>query len=262
MEKIYADLIFAIDEYRYHLEFQTKYDKTMVIRMIEYGLSKVREAKASENISDDIILEFPMPLVIQVEHNDNSQDEINAYIKISGQPESLNFKVPVINMWKYELKDVIERQWYLLIPYCLMKYRELLKTNEITVKPKDEFKAEMNLIIEKTHELHKSGKISNTFFPPLMKMIILISNHINEKFIHDSEIRKELTQMNSIINPLGSTTIQKYLDEGEERGKKTIAVNMLKDGKTIKEITKYTQFSEKAIEELAKEYKIDLNRKS
>jgi len=126
LEKIYADLIFSIDEYRYHLEFQTKYDKIMIIRMIEYGLSKVREVKASESMSDDIILEFPMPLVIQVERNNNSQDEINAYIKISGQPESLHFKVPVINMWKYELKDIIERQWYLLIPYCLMKYRHYL----------------------------------------------------------------------------------------------------------------------------------------
>ena len=71
--------------------------------MLEYGLSKVKEAKVSGNISDGIILEFPMPLVVQVEQNDNSQDEINAFIKISGCPESLNFKVPVINMWKYEL---------------------------------------------------------------------------------------------------------------------------------------------------------------
>ena len=117
----------------------------------------------------------------------------------------------------------------------------------------------MNLIIEKTHELHKDGKISNAFFPPLMKMIILISNHINEKFIHDSEIRKELTQMNSVLNPLGSTTIQKYLDEGEEKGKKEIAIDMLKDKEPISKIIKYTKFSEKAIEELAKEYGLKLN---
>ena len=176
-----------------------------------------------------------MPLVIQVERNNNSQNEINAYIKISGQPESLHFKVPVINMWKYELKDIIERQWYLLIPYCLMKYRQLFNSNKITDSQKDEFKSEMNLIIEKTHELHNDGKISNAFFPPLMKMIILVSNHINEKFIHNSEIRKqELTQMNSVLNPLGSTTIQKYLDEGEEKGKKAVAIDMLKDDKPLR----------------------------
>jgi len=190
LEKIQADLMFMIDGYRYHFELQTKFDKTIIIRMIEYGLSKVKEIKASDTAFDDIVLEFPMPLVIQVERNDNSQDAINAYIKISGCSESLNFKVPVINMWKYELDDVIERQWYLLIPYCLMKYRKLLKPGEVTAKQKDEFNAEMKNIMEKVHKLHKSDKISSAFFPPLMKMIILISNHINEKFIHDSEIKR------------------------------------------------------------------------
>jgi hypothetical protein len=218
LEKIHADLMFMIDEYRYSIEFQTKYDKTMIIRMVQYGLSKVREIKTSENISDDIILEFPMPLVVQVERNDNSKDEINAFIKISGCPESLNFKVPVINMWKYKLDEVIARQWYLLIPYCLMKYRKLLKPGKVTDGQKDELKAELKNIMEKVHELHKSEKISGMFYPPLMKMIILISNHINEKFVHDSGIRKELTKMNSSLNPLGSTTIEMYLRQGEDRG--------------------------------------------
>jgi len=246
--------MFMIGVYRYHLEFQTKFDKTMVIRMIEYGLSKVREITASGDISDDIMLEFPMPLVVQVERNNNSQDEINAYIKISGCPKSLNFKVPVINMWKYRLEDIIERQWYLLIPYCLMKYRKLLKPDKATEKQKDEFRADMKSIMDKTHELYKDDKISSTFFPPLMKMIILISNHINEKFIHDNEIRKELTQMNSILNPLGSTTIQKYLDQGEEKRAKEIAVDMLKDNKPLNEIVKYTKLTKKAIKELGKEH--------
>jgi hypothetical protein len=259
LEKIQADLMFIIDEYRYHLEFQTKYDKTMIIRMIEYGLSKVREHKASDNFSDDIILEFPMPLVVQVERNDNSQDEINAFIKISGCPESLNFKVPVINMWKYELKDVIERQWYLLIPYCLMKYRKLLKPDEVTENQKDGFRTEMKSIMEKAHELHKHDKISSEFFSPLMKMIILISNHINEKFIHDNEIRKELTQMNNSLNPLGSTTIQKYLDQGEEKGKEKIAIKLLKRGRPLNEIIEDTDFTEDTIREIAKEYGLEIN---
>ena len=258
LEKIHADLIFMIEGYRYHLEFQTKYDKTMIIRMIEYGLSKVREIKASEDISDDIMLEFPMPLVVQVERNDNSQDEINAFIKISGYSESLNFKVPVINMWKYELKDIIDRQWYLLIPYCLMKYRKLLRPDEVTDKQKDEFRAEMKSIMEKVHELHKKDQISSTFFPPLMKMIILISNHINEKFIHDSEIRKELTQMNSSLNPLGSTTIQQYLDQGEEKAKEKIAIKLLKRGRPLKEIIEDTDFSEEITRELAKKHGLQI----
>lgn len=259
VEKIQADLMFMINEYKYHLEFQTKFDKTMIIRMVEYGLSKIRETKAANNISDDIILEFPMPLVIQVEQNDNSQDEINAFIKISGSPDTLNFKIPVINMWKYELDDVIRRKWYLLIPYCLMKYRKLLKPGQVTSNQKDKFTAEMKNIMEKVHELYRDNKISSTFYPPLMKMIILISNHINEKFIHDNEIRKELTKMNSSLNPLGSTTIQKYLDQGVNKGKKEVAVKMLKRGRLISEIIEDTDFSEDVIKELAKEFGLEVN---
>jgi hypothetical protein len=261
LEKIQADLMFMIDEYRYHLEFQTKFDKTIIIRMLEYGLSKVKETKVSGIVSDEIILEFPMPLVVQVERNDNSQDEINAYIKISGCPESLNFKVPVINMWKYGLEDIIARKWYLLIPYCLMKYRKLLKAGEVTDKQKDEFKTEMNSVMEKAHELNRSGKISSTFFPPLMSMILLISNHINEKFIHDSEIRKELAQVNRVINPLnplGSTTIQKYLDQGKEERTIEFTVKLLKRGRALNEIIEDTDFTEDKVREIAKEYGLEI----
>jgi len=165
----------------------------------------------------------------------------------------LKFKVPVINMWKYKLDDVIERQRYLLIPYCLMKYRKLLNPGKITDEQRAEFKKEMDGVMEKAHELHKNGKISSTFFPPLMKMIILISNHINEKFINDSEIRKELTQMNSVLNPLGSETIEMYLRQGEERNRRELAIDMLKDGKPLNEIVKYSRFNEEVIIEMAKE---------
>jgi hypothetical protein len=80
--------------------------------------------------------------------------------------------------------------------------------------------------------------------------------------VNDSEIKKELAQMNRVINPfnpLGSTTIQKYLDQGEEKGKKEIAVKMLKRNRPLNEIIEDTEFSEAAIRELAKEHGLQIS---
>ena len=69
--------------------------------------------------------------------------------------------------------------------------------------------------------------------------------------------------MNSVINPLnplGSTTIQKYLDQGEEKGKKAVAVKMLKRGRPLDEIIEDTDFSEKIIREIANENGLQVNK--
>jgi hypothetical protein len=70
-----------------------------------------------------------------------------------------------------------------------------------------------------------------------------------------------MAQVNRVINPLnplGSTTIQKYLDQGEERGKKGIAVKMLKRGRALNEIIEDTDFTEDKIREIAKEYGLEI----
>ena len=64
--------------------------------------------------------------------------------------------------------------------------------------------------------------------------------------------------MNSILNPLGSTTIEMYLRQGKEERSKEIAIKMLKRGKPLIEIIEDTELSEEFIRELATEYKLNI----
>ena len=38
LEKIFADIIFSLNGVKYHIEFQTKADKTIIIRIMGYGI--------------------------------------------------------------------------------------------------------------------------------------------------------------------------------------------------------------------------------
>ena len=64
--------------------------------------------------------------------------------------------------------------------------------------------------------------------------------------------------MNSVLNPLGSTTIEMYLKQGAEEERRTIAIKMLKRGRPLIAIIEDTEFSEEFIRELAKKYKLNI----
>ena len=71
VEELRADIILNIGGERYHIEFQTVNDGTMVVRMFEYGfVIAIREIKkAIERAGESIKLEYPKQYVIFVEQN-------------------------------------------------------------------------------------------------------------------------------------------------------------------------------------------------
>jgi len=58
--------------------------------------------------------------------------------------------------------------------------------------------------------------------------------------------------MDSVLNPLGSTTIEMYLKQGEEKARNELTVKLLKRGRPLDEIIEDTEFSEKTIRDIAK----------
>ena len=66
----------------YHLEFQTKNDSTMVVRMFEYGFKKGKE-NSIKNLNDTKTIYFPKQKVIFFEENKNIKNSLDLNISIS-----------------------------------------------------------------------------------------------------------------------------------------------------------------------------------
>ncbi|MBW6411565.1 hypothetical protein [Clostridium weizhouense] len=108
----------------YHLEFQTKNDSTMVIRMFEYGFKKGKEQAG--NRDDFKTIYFPKQKVIFIERNNNIKGDIKLKIVLSDK-QSFIYSVPVMKYWEYTDKELIENKMYPLLPLQLFNLRKELE---------------------------------------------------------------------------------------------------------------------------------------
>ena len=122
LRKVYSDLVFSIGDERYHIEFQTQFDSSMVIRIFEYSLTDALRAYRDMPCGD-LHFEISRPLVIQVEEHPDSKDTLSISVGVSGLPERFAFEVPVVQVWRFSVEDLVTRDWYLLLPFCLLRYR-------------------------------------------------------------------------------------------------------------------------------------------
>lgn len=108
----------------YHLEFQTKNDSTMVIRMFEYGFNKAKENIEASNTVQTLY--FPRQRVIFFEKNKNIKDVLEMNVVF---PDGNTFKytVPVMKYWNYTDKDLIMKKMYPLLPLQLFSLKQDLE---------------------------------------------------------------------------------------------------------------------------------------
>ncbi|NFO03433.1 hypothetical protein FDB23_04775 [Clostridium botulinum] len=112
--------------YHYHIELKTKNDKTMVIRMFEYGFKKAKELSRCEsdndNSDDETLIYIPKQLVMFIEENRNIKDELKMKL-VFPDGQIVNYKVPVLKCWEYDDKRFIEEKMYPLLPLQIFKLR-------------------------------------------------------------------------------------------------------------------------------------------
>ena len=102
-----ANKDFEKHKMNYHLEFQTKNDNTMIIRMFEYGFRKGKE-NANEGNDNIKRLYFPKQKVIFFEENKNIEDSLKLIIVFDNDKEFL-YEVDVMKYWQYNDEDLFEQ---------------------------------------------------------------------------------------------------------------------------------------------------------
>ena len=244
-DQIYGDFMFSIRSDFYHLEFQTQFDKTMILRIFSYGSAKANETAMTES-DEPLIFVFPQPLVIYLEENSNISDELKAYLKVANS-QLVEFTVPIIKIWKWPAYDLIEREWYLLIPFTLIMYRKKFERVNGIQKYKDEFIKAYRYLMALISDLSAHGKISRALEGTLYGATKNLANYLNEKYIKDPSFGLEVkTEMAEAFR----TIWDDLRDEGrlEERKKAE-----LEKAEILKKAEKDREEAAKRAEEAAKQ---------
>ena len=116
------------DKVSYHIEFKTKNDNTMVIRMFEYVFRKGKEQERSINKGKEDIrtIYFPKQKVIFFEENKNIKDELRLRIVFPNNQE-FTYTVLVMKYWEYSDEELMEKKMYPLISLQLFNLRKGLE---------------------------------------------------------------------------------------------------------------------------------------
>ncbi|WP_304125511.1 hypothetical protein [Methanosphaera cuniculi] len=139
-----ADLILELKSKKksqeYHIEFQTKNDKKMIIRMFEYGFLYAKQKYGSRRKDGKIVFYMPKSIIMYIEENKNIPNQENMVIVLPDGQE-VTFKVPVMKCWEYSTQKMIKNKLYPLLPLQLFNLRkELIKLNKEKTKKRQNHK--------------------------------------------------------------------------------------------------------------------------
>ncbi|WP_346929872.1 DUF4351 domain-containing protein [Clostridium sp.] len=229
LDVLRGDMFFRIshDESKkvsYHLEFQTKNDSTMVVRMFEYGFKKAKE-EADENSYVKKII-FPKQKVIFFEENKNIEDKLRLNI-VFPDSQQIDYTVPVLKYWEYSDEDLIHKKMYPLIPLQLFQLKKELikasKNNNMEKMKELSYKAK-NLatkLANESKELFDSNEILGEDFHKMLLAIQNLIEYLNRNFIKDEILENEVNRM---TKTLYDPEVEK---RGIEKGKAELLIKLL-----------------------------------
>ncbi len=141
LKRILADTILTINgKYSYHLEAQMTEDEEIIFRVFEYGY---RHADRNRRYAIDLITDsdgriqtdsiesgceiiFPEPKIIYLCSPQRTPDIYTLKLNFSSQGSFL-YKVSTFKFLEISLEELNQKKMVILIPFQLLKLRELLK---------------------------------------------------------------------------------------------------------------------------------------
>ena len=195
--------------YHYHIELQTKNDKTMIIRMFEYGFTKAKELARCEgkksSADDETVIYIPKQLVMFIEENKNIKDELKMKL-IFPDGQIINYKVSVLKCWEYDDKRFIEEKMYPLLPLQIFKLRHKMESIKRSKANNDRLKEEIlnakelaQVIAQESKNLYDQEIIDGD---DLHKILLAIGNlfeYLNDKYGDDETLNEEVVKMTKTL---------------------------------------------------------------
>lgn len=171
--KIMTDCIFTIDKDMFHLELQSTYDGSMIIRVIEYDFVSAMEQMTYFDKSR-VEVELPNSAVIYLRPHKKIPDEYEIIFK-SGN-ESMVHKVKVVKFNEYTIEEMFNKKLFILLPFYIIRYDKALGENKIDLA--EESLNEINKLLLENYE---DGIIYETDYTEIVDLIKRIIRHLTHK---------------------------------------------------------------------------------
>jgi len=263
VDRFRADMIININGERFHIEFQTENDGTMVIRMFEYGfIISIKEIKSYlRNTDNGIKMNYPKQYVIFVEQNEAiSENELTMEVTL-WDGDVKEYKIPILRYWNETADSLEAKHLEPLLPLQVFKIRKgldsIARSKKSEAEKEELTKAKLREMIdiyksvaEKIRDLTENkGRLTTYNAEQMLKSLQHFSAYLYHNYKGYIEIEKEAVQMSDAVWSFDKWRNEGRV-EGRVEGKRETAYEMFMDGENISKIRKYSKLSDRELAEV------------
>ena len=202
-----CDVLLRVDyqgkSFEYLLEFQTRNDRSIGIRLLRYSFElKVQNVKILNN---PIVIDLPNPYVIVLEENKNVPDSYELILKVPSG-ESLKYSSKVLKYWQYDLDALYENNLYLLFPLKVFEVRKKISKaklisldnprHHLLIKDiRDDILKVTRDILEHIDVIYKDKKIDDSEYNEFGVVIANLTVYLCQEIDKLSDVNEEVTEM-------------------------------------------------------------------
>jgi len=250
----------------YHIELQTLNHDRMVIRMLEYGISKAKEIARYESSQEETIFYIPKQLVIFIEQNPHIKEELKLRL-IFPDGQEVKYRIPVMKYWEYSKEELLKQKLYPLLPLQVFNLRYQM---EKIKKRKSHSEQELRELIQEAQQIaenisHEAARlfecreIDGEDLHKILLANVELFRYLNSRYIKDEKLNEEVFSMaktlyDPVVEKRGEKRGEKKGEiKGEKRSKLEIARNALVEGIEPHIVVKITGLPMETIRELQAE---------
>src|SRR5665648_703982 len=246
----------------YHIEIQTLNDDSMVIRMLEYGISKAKEIAQCVGDNKETVFYIPKQLVIFIEQNLSIKDELRLRL-IFPDGQEVKYQVPVMKYWEYGKEEIIEQKHYPLLPLQVFKLRyqmEKIKNSKPNTEQelRELIEQAQQIVEEMANEAARLFKVEEIDGGDLHKILLAneeLFRYLNSRYVNDELLNEEVLRMTrTLYDPVVAekAKLEGKL-EGIIEGKLEAARNAVKKGLSLEDIAEITGLPLETVQKLKAE---------
>ena len=204
-----TDSYIIIGEKRYHMECQSTEDSTMILRMIEYDFAISLEH--AEKVHDTYRMQFPHSCILYL-RGDARKKNVSMELQFPDN-QVVQYKVPVIRIEWYSIKEILEKDLIMLLPFYIIRYEKMKYQLENDEVLREKLFQEYEMIAEYLERKFLNNGLEKEF----RDVRELISKIVEYSFSESKNVRKGLGEiMGGQVLELES---DRLIKKGEARGK-------------------------------------------
>lgn len=217
---IITDCVLGIGGKQYHLECQSKPDRTIALRIIEYdmaiALQGAKKANLTKGSEYDYELTFPHSCVLYLRDNSRTKEEVN--VRINFQDGSFHrYSVPVVKVQDYTKEEIFEKKLLAFVPYYLMRYEkelpEICKDQEKSLQMQGEY-------LELRERLEKAtGEEKGLVYVELISHMRKVTEYILRKEPEMKERMEAIAMGGQVYETLTDQLLERGRIEGRLEGR-------------------------------------------